>query len=120
METQGTEDLKALVERGQFVRAEELARNLGLDHEAAQLRRKAIWQMAAVYRNMPGTKKLAEAYGFNKSELKGIFQELMKSATSDKEKRDLEPCYDQHSGDYLSFEEWMVQLFKRWDRIGKS
>ncbi len=120
MEAQGTEDLKTLIDRGQFVRAEELARTLGLDDEVAQLRRKAIWQMAAAYRNMPGTRRLAEVYGFNKSELKSMFKEFMKSATTDQERRNLEPCYDQYSGDYLSFEQWMVQLFKRWDRIGKS
>ncbi len=111
------EELKSLVERGLFVRGEELARELGLEEEARELRRRAIWQMAAANRNMPGTKKLAEAYSVSKSELKTIFQEFMESPRSEQEKRDLAPCYDQYSGNYLSFDEWVEQLFKRWDKI---
>ena len=120
MEKQSKEELKLLIERGLLVRAEELARNLSLEEEALHLRRKAIWQMAAANRNMPGTKKLAEEYGFSKSELKGIFQEFMDSIQGKEEQRNLEPCYDQYSGEYLSFEQWMNQLFKRWEKIGNS
>ena len=114
------EELKSLVEKGLFVRGEQLAKELGLEEEAKELRRRAIWQMAAANRNMPGTKKLAEVYGFSKTELKTIFQEFMKSSIAEQEKRDLEPCYDQYSADYLSFDEWMEQLFKRWDKIAKG
>jgi len=118
MEKQTKEELKLLIQRGLLVRAEEVARELGLDEEVEDLRRRAIWQMAATNRNMPGTKKLAEKYGFSKSDLKSIFQTFVESIRGKEDQRYLEPCYDQHTGEYLSFEQWMNQLFKRWDKIG--
>ena len=37
--------------------------------EIEDLRAKALWEMAAVYRNAPGTKWLAQGYGISKEEL---------------------------------------------------
>jgi len=118
MEKQAEQKLNTLIERGLFVQAEELARALGLEAQAAQLRQKAICQMAAVNRNIPGTKKLAEAYGLGKAQVQEILQQYLRSATTKEKGRHLEACYDQSSGDYLSFDQWMAQLFKRWDKIG--
>ncbi|MBW1729986.1 MAG: hypothetical protein JRH08_00545 [Deltaproteobacteria bacterium] len=111
-------ELEGLVSKGCFLRAAEMAESTGLDEDVLwHYRHKALWQMAAVNRNMPGTKKLAAAYGLNKAELKDLLENLLKTHNSENDKRDLEPCYDQHTGDYLTFEQWMAQLFKRWDKL---
>lgn len=95
-----------------------MAESIGLDDEVIRdYRHKVLWQMAAVNRNMPGTKKLAVAYGLSKADLKNLLESLLKTHNSEHDKRDLEPCYDQYTADYLTFEQWMAQLFKRWDKL---
>jgi len=120
MEKEIKEELNSLIDRGFFARAEQLAQQLDLNDKVQELRRKALWQMAAANRNMPGTKKLAEFYGFTRDQLKSILEETLGSEKIKEDNRILDPCYDQYTGQYLSFEEWINQLFKRWDKIGRN
>jgi len=120
MEKDRQQELKALIDGGLFVRAERLARELELHDQSQDLQRKALWQMAAVNRNMPGTKKLAEMYNLSKAEVITTLREILNSQKGDRENRTLEPCYDQYTGQYLPFEEWLNQLSKRWEKIGKD
>jgi hypothetical protein len=82
--------------------------------EIEDLRAKALWQMAAVYRNSPGTKSLAQGYGISKDELRDLLERLAKEKSLAGDTKPLEPCYDLSARAHLSFEEWLEQLMKRW------
>ncbi len=113
------DELEEEIQRGRYVRAVELARSLNIPPEKLRgLQEKALWHMAAVCRNRPGTKKLADNYKISKSELKEILDKFYQSEKENAQfKRYLDPCYDQASGKYLSFEEWKEELIKRWNKI---
>lgn len=118
MEKNIQQELNSLIEKGLLIRAQLLAEQQGLDDQSTELRQKAIWQMAAINRNMPGTKKLAQIFGLSKDEVMAILQEMLDSEKRGGENRALEPCYDQYTGQYLSFEQWLGELSKRWGKIG--
>ena len=115
------DELRAELDRGHFARAAFLTTSLGLpEEEAHDFQLKALWQMSAVYRNAPGTKRLAKNYGLSKNE---VSEFLQKHATEKRNKGDekpLEPCYDHNTTRYLSFEEWLDRLSKNWDKIPVS
>jgi hypothetical protein len=115
------DQLKEEIARKQYTRAALLAASLGLPEEEVKgLRLKALWQMSAVSRNFPGTKILAQQYGYSKGEVAEL---LTKRAAEEKERgeyKSIEPCYDQSSGKYLSFEEWLDKLLKQWDKLSTS
>jgi hypothetical protein len=122
MEEKSPDDqLKEEIGRRHYARAALLAANLGhSEQEVADLRLKALWQMSAVSRNLPGTKTLAQQYGYSKVEVAEL---LRKRAGEEKELggyKSLEPCYDHESGKYLDFEEWLDQLLKQWDKLSTS
>ena len=48
---------------------------------------------------------------FCEKEIKPIAEKIDKA---------LEPCYDHSTGKYLTFEEWMNQLLKNWDKFSES
>ena len=112
------EALKNDIERAHFVRAALIAGQIGLpEEEIRNLRCKALGQMSAIYRNAYGVKTLARQYEYSREEVKNIlenFADVMKNEGSTKP---LEPCYDYHTGKYLSFEEWMDHYLKIWDRL---
>lgn len=114
-------ELSAEIERGHFVRAALLAASLGVDEQGLkELRLKALWQMSAVNRNGPGTKWLAQEYGFSKKELG---QSLRQYAEKMKDKGDikpLEPCYDNNTSKYLTYEEWLDRFLSHWDKFPES
>jgi len=111
------EELKAEMDRGHYARAALLATSFGLPEEEIQdLRFKALWQMSAIYRNTPGTKTLAQQYGFSKEELSKILKQLAEEKRNDGDDKPLEPCYDHATGKYLTFEEWIDQFIKSWDK----
>jgi hypothetical protein len=113
--------LSSEIKRGHFARAALLATSVGLPEEEVQdLRLKALWQMSAVYRNSPGTKKLSLEYGFSKKELKKQLKKLAEGKRNDGDERALEPCYDHNTGKHLSFEEWMDNLDRNWDKLNTS
>ncbi len=81
------------------------------------LKEKALWEMSAINRNRPGTKAISEKFGLSKDEVKKLLLKLMEDARSKGNTRPLDPCYDCSTGKYLSFEEWLEDLIKRWDRL---
>jgi hypothetical protein len=106
---------------GHFSRAAFLAASVGLpEPELEDLRVKALWQMAAVYRNGPGTKLLAQEYGYSKGELRDLLEQLANEKRNAGDTKPLEPCYDLNTGNHLSFEEWMYHFLKRWDKLPVS
>lgn len=106
------------IARGNYVRAASLGRALELSkEELKELEAKALWQMGVVYRNHLGTKKLAQQYGISIKELRRILEEYAEEERRQGNYKDLEPCYDSVTGRYLSFDEWMDELFKRWSSL---
>ena len=115
------EELRAEVERGHFARAALLAEALGLALDKIQdFRTKALWQMSAVGRNAPGTKALSQQYGLSKNQLRQTLQRYAEKKRSEGDKKPLEPCYDHSTGKYLSYEEWVDNFFRKWDRLPGS
>jgi ABC-type Fe2+-enterobactin transport system substrate-binding protein len=117
-EKAGGEELKEEIERGHFVRAAQVAESIGLPRdELRDIQVKALWEMAAVGRNEPGTKRLAQEYGFSKQELRNLLEEYAENRRRKGDLKPLEPCYDAFTGTYLSFEGWMDFFFKKYDKI---
>jgi hypothetical protein len=114
----GGEELQEEIERGNFVRAAQVAESMGLPREELRdIRAKALWQITAVNRNAPGTKKLAQEYGFSKQELRELLEGYAEKRRHKGDLKPLEPCYDTGTGAYLSFEEWMDFFFKKYDKV---
>jgi len=114
-ETITKEELEREIQQGNFARAASLAVMQGLpEKEIEDLRAKALWQMAAEYRNAPGTKALAQGYGISKDELRDLLERLASENAHAGHIKPLEPCYDLNARSHLSFEEWLQQLIKRW------
>ncbi len=110
--------MNRLLEQGYFLRAVEQAASMGLDRDRIrEMQLQALWQMSAVYRNDPGTKKLAEQYGFSRSRVVEILSELAKKKREEGEEKPMQPCYNQASGKYLAFEEWLEQFGKNWRNL---
>ena len=76
-----------------------------------------LWEMAAVNRNDPGTKILAQEYGLSKDELRGILETYAGARERMGDYKPLEPCYDISTGAYLNFKQWMASFLKRYDKI---
>jgi hypothetical protein len=106
------------IDRGDFVRAVMMAEGLDLPKEDIRnLQFKALWQMAAIYRNAHGTRYLARQYGFSREEVKQVLEDIADETTKDGNNKHLEPCYDCSTSKYLSFKEWMDHYLKDWDRL---
>jgi plasmid maintenance system antidote protein VapI len=120
-EKAGGEELQEEIERGHFVRAAQLAETMGLPREELRdIRAKALGEMAAVSRNEPGTKRLAQEYGFSKQELRELLEEYAENRRRKGDLKPFEPCYDPGTGAYLSFEGWMDFFFKKYDKVSVS
>lgn len=87
------------------------------EKEIEELRIQALARISIIFRNAPGTRKLAEEYGLSKAEVKKILVEASERLALEGEHRTLEPCYDPVTGSYLSFEEWLDLLIKKWDKL---
>lgn len=112
------DELNHEISRGNFTRTLLIAESMGLQgKEMDEIKEKALWQMSAICRNPSGTKSIAQRLGVNKEEVKEILERLTKEAESKGDTKVLEPCYDYKSGKYLSFEQWLDDLIKRWDKI---
>lgn len=106
------------IERGNFVRAVRTAEQLSMPEEKIRnLQCKSLGQMAAVYRNIHGTKQLAQQYGYSIEQVKQILEQFSDELKTAENTKPLEPCYDYRTGNYLSFDDWMAHLLKIWDRI---
>ncbi len=115
------DELRTEIEHGHFSKAALLAASLDLpEQELQDLRVKALWQMAAVYRNALGTKSLAQQYGLSKQEVRDLLEQHAVEKTNAGDTKPLEPCYDLNTGSHLSFEEWMYHFLKRWDKLPVS
>jgi hypothetical protein len=84
------------------------------------LRLKALWQMSAVSRNGPGTKRLAQEYGFSKKELGQILRQYADKMRDEGNIKPLEPCYDYKTDKHLTLEQWLDQFVKSWDKLSES
>jgi hypothetical protein len=117
-EKAGKDELKTEIGRENFGRAGLVAGSPGVsEEEVRKSRLKALWQMSAVYRNAPGTKRLAQDYGFSKKELREFLEKHAEEKRREGDSKALEPCYDLSTGRYLSFEEWMDRFLKNWDKL---
>jgi len=120
-ETVVNDELEREIELGHFSRAVSLAVLQGLpETEIDDLRAKALWQMAAIYRNGPGTKSLAQGYGISKDELRDLLERVAREKAHLGDTKPLEPCYDLSERTHLSFQEWLEQLIKRWEKLESS
>ena len=120
-ETTLQEELKAQIEGKRFVRAAALAKSAPMPlSEVKDLQEKALWQMAAVFRNAGGARVLCEQYGFSKKEAEDLLRRWAEEQQSKGDKKTLEPTYDHATGKYLSFEEWLNQFLKHWDKLPAS
>ena len=114
-------EVRAEIERAHFVRAALLAASLGFDEqELKELRLKALWQMSAVNRNGPGTRRLAQEYGFSKKELEQSLRQCSEKMKDEGDIKPLEPCYDNNTSKYLTYEEWLDRFLSHWDKFPKS
>ena len=103
---------------GHSARAALVAASLGVgEEELRKLRLKALWQMSAVNRNGSGTKRLAQAYGFSKKELRQVLREYADKMRDDGDIKPLEPCYDYNTSKYLTYEEWLDRFLGHWDKL---
>ncbi len=118
MEERSLEDqLKVEIERNHYARAAKVAESMNLpEHEIKALRLDALWQIAVVSRNAPGTSILGQEYGLTKDEVAQYLKEKAKGERDRGAHKALEPCYDQKTGKYLSFEQWLEQLLMQWDK----
>lgn len=102
-----TDELQAEVARKNFVRAAEIAaaRNVSAA-ELRNLRIEALWQLA-MDRNAPGMNRLALSYDISMEEIRQLFQERCRHLSESKQLKDLGPCYDGITGQYLTLEAWV-------------
>jgi hypothetical protein len=117
-EKAGEEELREEIELGHFVRAAQMAESMGLSREELEdIRGRALWEMAAVNRNVPGTKSLAQEYGYSKKELRELLVKYAEAVKREGDSKALEPCCDIATGGYLNFEQWVDSLLKKYDKV---
>ncbi|MFO7740325.1 MAG: hypothetical protein R6V46_17740 [Desulfatiglandaceae bacterium] len=115
------DELQTEIKRGNFSRAVLLAESTGLpEAEIRELRMNALWRISAVFRNAPGTRRLAHQYGFSKKDVSEFLKNRMEEMRNRGDDRVLEPCYDHTTTRYLSFEEWLEGFLKNWDKLSKA
>jgi hypothetical protein len=113
--------IKAEIEGKRFVRAAALAKSAATPlSEVKELRKKALWQMAAVFRNAGGARVLCEEYGFSREKAEEILRRAAEEQKSQGDTKTLEPTYDHATGRYLGFEEWLDHFLKHWDKLPTS
>ena len=111
------EDLRKEIAKGNFVRAAMLAAESDISsREVRQIRESALWQMAAINRNAPGTKKLAKQYWFSKEDVKIMLETMANQQKKHGNKKPFKNRYDPNTGRYLNFDEWKDLLLKNWER----
>lgn len=120
-ETTLQDELKKAIEAKHYVRAAAIAESSAAPlAEVKELRKKALWQMAAVFRNAEGARVLCEQYGYSKKEAEDLLRRWAEEDKGKGDKKALEPAYDHATGKYLGFEEWLNQFLKRWDKLATS
>src|SRR4030042_1535008 len=113
--------IKVEIEGKRFVRAAALAKSAATPlSEVKDLRKKALWQMAAVFRNAGGARALCEQYGFSKKEAEDLLRRCAEERKTKGDTKTLEPTYDHATGKYLAFGEWLDQFLKQRDNLPAS
>lgn len=103
--------------RNNYIRAAQMAASLGWSEDKVrELQWEALWHMA-LNRNVAGTLMLMQEYRISKSELQGYLEDRAERMRKEGENKVLAACYDLTSGKYLTFEEWLERLLKRWLKI---
>ena len=118
VEKSSEDQLRLETERKHYARAALLAASANLlsAQEIKDLGLKALWQISAVSRNAPGTIILGNQLGFTKDEVVEYLKKRAREETEQGLYKALEPCYDQMTGKYLSFDEWLERLLRTWDK----
>jgi len=120
-ERSSQDEIQVEIEGKRFVRAAALAKFSALPlSEVKELCKKALWQMAAVFRNEGGARVLCGQYGFTKKEAGEILGKLAEEQQSKGDTKTLEPTYDHATGKYLTFTEWLDQFLKHWEKLPTS
>ena len=115
------DEIQTEIDRNRFVRAAALAKSSAVPlSEVKDLRKKALWQMAAVFRNAGGARVLCEEYGFSKEKAEEILRALAEEQKSKGDTKTLEPTYDHASSKYLAFEDWLDQFLRHWEKLPTS
>ena len=118
---ENNDELRVAAENKRYVRASHLAAVQGNAPEKVDaLRKEALWQMAAVFRNAVGTRILADQYGMSKKDLQDFLQNRSEEEKSRGNTKSLEPTFDCLTDRYLTFEDWVEQLTKKWSKLAES
>jgi hypothetical protein len=121
VEKSSEDQLKLEMERKHYARAALLAAEMNhAAEEVRDLRLKALWQISAVSRNAPGAIILGRDYGLTRDQVAECLRAKAKEEKEQGAYKALEPCYDQITGKYLSFDDWLEHLLKHWDKTGVS
>jgi hypothetical protein len=121
MNDENRDELRSAVEGRHYVRAVDLALSAGRPQEEVRdLQSDALWQMAAVFRNSAGTKILAEQYGMAKKDLEAFLRKRCEEEKNKGNKKTLEPTFDHDTNQYLTFDEWLDHLVKKWGKLVAS
>ena len=108
------EALQAEIARKNFVRAATLAQELQHPQaEVCHLQELALKQMACEYRNAIATRKLAQEWGFSRTDLESLLEAALEEHESRTDKARSGQRYDTTTGEYLTFRQWIEQFLKR-------
>ena len=116
--SENEEELRAAVEKKLFARASDLAASVGAPQEQIEhLRNEALWQISAVFRNAAGTRMLAERQGLSRIQVEDYLRKRSEEERSRGGNKILEPTFDHHTSRYLTFDEWLDFLIRKWDKL---
>jgi hypothetical protein len=116
--TDKEDELRSAVEKKHYVRASNLAVSLGASQERIEdLRKEALWQISAGFRNAAGTRILAEQQGLSKKHVEDYLRKRSEEERSRGNAKILEPTFDHNTNRYLTFEEWSDYLVRKWDKL---
>jgi len=115
------DELRSAVEKKHYVRASDLAVSLGATQERIEdLRKEALWQISAAFRNAEGTRILAEKQGLSKKQTEDYLRKRAEEERSRGNAKILEPTFDLHTNRHLTFEEWLDYLVRKWNKLSLS
>jgi hypothetical protein len=112
------DELRSVVEKKHYLRALNFAVAAGVTQEQIEgLRKEALWQLSAVFRNAAGSRILAEQQGLSKKHVEEYLRKRSEEERSSGQVKILEPTFDHHTNKYLTFEEWLDYLVRKWDKL---
>jgi hypothetical protein len=111
VETNTKGALQVEINRRNFVRAVMLAeKGQCPQEEIRRLQELALKQMACEYRNAVALRKLAQEWGFSRTEMEGLLMKAVAEHESGADKKRSEQCYDAATGKYLTPRQWVEQF----------